>query len=503
MNEKKKKLLESIWLICAFSIMYIWFAEVHPLVVYDADDWTYLAYSRLAVPMVGEWNPAKVFPEVVMPFVSTIAYYVLFPIVGDYLRTFTVAHALVVSGFITLYLWCFSGLLRRSYQISGLTNVVLSALFLLFHFLVLRGREEGNLYLFHCVDLNCYYNYLIPGLMGASCVMYMMRNEKWDAFLKSGSMEMKGVACFVLYFTIFSNLTTSGILAAYAGCVLLVNLIGCRKHFKLKEYVKENSAYLLILVVWFVSAAYELSGGRAVEAVENVSFLHQLKLAIYFLKEVLYASNRTFWVVVIGIVLLTVFWFVRARGKGEAEKDFLPVAAATLVAGAAMLVYTLLLCTVVNPMYIFRAEYLFGVFFYGLLIVLLAAGYLVKRCPRLLLVLPILTAVLLSFVNTSGRTFQESNKYNVHADICEAISRDILDQILTADRDGQKEMVLYVPYHVADPETEDNWPHTLILMHRISGVLYKHGITSEYIYIVDVQPSEEMNQRFGLAMPQS
>lgn len=502
MNEKMQKRITLVWLAGVFVFMYIWFSQIHPLVVYDADDWTYLTYSRLALPMAGEWNPAKVFPEVAMPLVSAVAYYGVMPLLGDYLHAFTVVHALVVSGFVTLYMWCFSGLLRRSFQIKGLTNAVLSALFLIFHFLVFRGKEEANLYMFHCVDLNCYYNYLIPALIGASCVMYMMGNEKWDAFLKTGSMEMKGAACFVLYFAVFSNLTASGILAAYAGCVLLVKLLQVRKHFRLKDYVQENGAYLLILAVWFVSAAFELTGGRAVEAVENVSFFQQLKHSVYFLKEVIYAGSRVFWGVVAGIVALTVFWFAWSRGRGEAEKQFLPVAVACLIAGGAMLVYTLLLCTVVNPLYMLRSEYLFGIFFYGLLMVLLAAAYLVNRRPRLLLVLPILVAVLLSCVNTPGRTFHESNKFNVDADICEAISQDILDQVIAADQAGQKEMILYVPYHVADPETQDNWPHTLVLMHRLAGVLYEHGITNDYIYIVDVQASEEMNQRYGLAMPE-
>lgn len=67
---KKRKLtgFEMAWYLGVFGFLFVWFTQIHPLVVYDADDWTYLAYVRSATPIWGDWNPAKVFPETVMPF---------------------------------------------------------------------------------------------------------------------------------------------------------------------------------------------------------------------------------------------------------------------------------------------------------------------------------------------------------------------------------------------------------------------------------------------------
>lgn len=501
MKAQKDRLLMAAWYAAAFGFLYIWFSRVHPLMVYDVDDWTYLAYIRSALPLWGDWNPAKVFPEVVMPTISSIAHYALMPLIGDYLRTFTVVHALTVSGAVTIYLWCFSGMLRRLWKLSGLSNVLLSMLFFLFHFLVFRGKGYANLYMFHCVDLNCYYNYLIPALMGASMVMYMLGNEQFEAFVREGSPEKKGLALLILYFTVFSNLTTSGIPAAFAGSVLLLRLLQGRKQFRLKAYCRDNAAYLLILAAWFVSAVFELSGGRAASA-EQVSLVSRLITSVYLLKEVIFTANPAFWATVIGIVGLTVFFFLRARGKGEAEKQYLPGTVMVLVAAAAMLVYLLLLCAVVDPEYMLRAEYLFGIFFYGFVLVMLAAAYLVRKKPGLLMILPLLLAVLLSQVNTDGRTFQESNKYNIQPQICDAVSRDILDQIMTAAEAGQITMTLYVPYNVADPYTTDNWPHTLELMPRIPGALYEHGLLLNKIAITQVQPTLDMNVKHGLPIPE-
>lgn len=190
---KKRKLtgFELAWYLGVFGFLLVWFTQIHPLVVYDADDWTYLAYVRSATPIWGDWNPAKVFPETVMPFFSTVAVYTLMPLLGDYILAQTVMHALVVSAFITVYVFCFAELVKRVLPVKTAGAVSASALFLLLHFLIFRSRQQDNSYLFCCFDLNCYYNYLIPGLLNASLVMYMLNNPGFDAFLAGGSPAKK------------------------------------------------------------------------------------------------------------------------------------------------------------------------------------------------------------------------------------------------------------------------------------------------------------------------
>ena len=73
MNKTQKKLCHGLFYLAIFIFLFVWFTKVHALVVFDADDWSYLAYVRATTPVWGEWNPAKVFPEVVFPFFSTAA----------------------------------------------------------------------------------------------------------------------------------------------------------------------------------------------------------------------------------------------------------------------------------------------------------------------------------------------------------------------------------------------------------------------------------------------
>ena len=501
MVNKKQKYGEILWYFTVFAFFFVWFSRIHPLIVYDGDDWTYIAYVRRATPIWGEWNPSKVFPEVIMPFVSSVILHTLVPLLKDYITAFTVGHALVVSAFITLYTWCFSRLLKRIFSLPELTCALISALFLVFHFLVLRTNDAGNLYLFFCEDLNCYYNYLIPALLNACIVMHMIENPAFDTFLQKGCTAKKGIFYVIVYLAIFSNMTVSGILAAYAGSQLLLHLLRQWKTFRLKAYINENIPHFAILIGWFVSAVYELSGGRAAAASRNTPLYRSVYAAFWHLKNVLLHCNPLFWATVFTIILLCLVFLFRTRGKDTNSQVFLPGAVTILVSGAAIAVYSVLLCAMVNPYCMNRSEYLLPMFFYGFLIVLLALAYVVKQYPGVMTVLPLLVLFLTSDINTNGKTFEDSLMSDFAPSVCADISRDILNQFLAADEAGLTEMTLYVPLHVANPEEEDNWPHSFFLMPRISRALYEQGIISREIGLKLVA-DPAYNERFHLPIPE-
>ena len=74
-------------------------------------------------------------------------------------------------------------------------------------------------------------------------------------------------------------------------------------------------------------------------------------------------------------------------------------------------------------------------------------------------------------------------------------------QYVQADQAGQKQMLLYVPVHTEDPDTQDNWPHSVVLLPRITNTLYEHGIIN-YPIDITVVPSVEMNEKYHLEIPQ-
>lgn len=495
MIDKKKRLCERIWYLGIFAFLYLWFTQVHPLVVFDADDWTYLVSTRGAWPIWGAWNPAKVFPEVFLPFCSAVGYYLLMPLLGDFITVMTVTHGFVVSVFITAYIFCFSQLLKRAFSLPTESRIFASALFLIFHFLALRSAVSGNSYLFYCNDLNCYYNYLLPALLNASLVMCMVKNQRLETFLSKGNTGLRGFFFLALYMAVFSNLTDSVILAVYAGAGILVDMVKQRKNLQLKRFLCSHSLFIVILAAWLVSAVFELSGGRAVEGAA-ASFGHNLKDAAYCLLRVLRSCNPMFLGACAVLVILALVLLLTAKEKETEDQNFLTLLPGWTVCTAAMVVCMTVLCAVVRVDYILRSEYLFGIFFYCLMFVLFCFAYVIQKRPKALLAVPILLCVLLSETNTSDRTFLESNKENVDAKLCAQISRDLVDQVVTAAQDGQREMTLCMPVW----EQEDNWPHTVKMMDRIAYSLYQYGMIPSPITVTPVA-SPEMNEKYNLPVP--
>lgn len=497
MKERKQQIYKTAWYLAVFGILYLWFARVKPLVPYDGDDWLYLSYARKAVPLWGDWNPARVLPEVLMPLCGAVAAYVVMPLTGDYIGSITIVSAVVVSGFLTAYVYFFETLVAKKFSLPAFGVRLLGGLFLLSHFLVFRGEDRGNTHLFHCLDLTCYFYYLIPAALNCVLVMFLATG---GCERLSGEKELGKKALFValVYFAVFSNLPDSVILAVYAGVQVLLSFAKeIRGKIDWKKFLKENNIYWLILILWVISAVFELFGARAQDEMGyRLSFLQSLKETAYRLVMGIKGWNKAFFLFAAVTVASAGAGVVLTKKKGEGEKKFLAEAGEVLLCTVIMALAAVVLCAKVDITYISRAEYLFGVYFYGFLLVLMCLAYLLEKQPKILLVLPIVACILLSETHTAGGTYLDPNFLGVDAAICKAIDEDMIDQIVTASEAGQKEMVLHAPAS----DRSSNWPIAYYVGERIANTLFEHGVLDAPIQVT-VEPDPEMNRKYGLGVP--
>lgn len=101
MASKRERRLTLGFLAAVFVFMFVFFYNIHPLVILDADDWTYVSYSRMALPSARYWNPSRILPELLMSGCSNFAVFALLPLMHDYIRALSLVYALVLSLFIT------------------------------------------------------------------------------------------------------------------------------------------------------------------------------------------------------------------------------------------------------------------------------------------------------------------------------------------------------------------------------------------------------------------
>ncbi len=512
MTQKKIRILKIIYLSGIFLAMFIFFTQIHPLVIFDTDDWSYISARRHMLPIWGIWNPTRVFPEVFMPLCGDIAGFLVYPLTGDYIRSFTLVNGAVVALFIVLYMDMLFELLYRKWELPAFRAFLLSTLFLIFHFFVFRDNDivTGNEYLFLAPNVTCYYYYVIPALLNCSLVLYLMRNDVlYDGWrkLKAGTFSnhiaRNSILFLAFYFALFSNLFQSVILAAFIGCQLLFELIGfvrAKGNFaEFKELVKTNFLRLIFISAWIIEQIFEVNGGRStsLSSGKTVSFLQSVISALQSILNKARSMNKLFLLGIIGVFLLAivigVYCYVK---KGTEEKKYLEgnmrQIAIMSVSEILIVAYLILLFSRAN--YAGRADVWISLLFFAFLAVVFCGSYIIDKIRFLDLLLPFVCCFLVFETRTMTRTFADTKVGGIDNSTCVAIDNDIVSQFIAADRARESEVVLYVPEFPAN----DNWPLATYAAHRFPETLYRHGVIDRLITVTEMVPTREKNEQFNL-----
>ena len=454
---------------------FVFFRVVHPIIVFDTDDWWYIYYSRKAWPLPGTWNPARIFPELLMPLVSEVASYTLYPLSGDFVGSLANMHAMVITGFVYAYIYNFYKLCKVCFRCSSKIAISSAALFYLFHFLAFRNQETGNIYLLNAHNVTCYFYYIIPALLNASLVMWIMRDGFLEDFFSENQIAKKSWFVLLAYLAIFSNLYPSIILSAYCASKLLINF---------NKPLKNKAAYLIIVIIWFSSCGFELFGGRAKTVYNNnMSLLSSVRKTGGLLFRNCLHLNRLFLIIlVIGII----FGLLMLKNHFDCKYMF-----SLITACLGTIVFEILLCAVTGYDRIGRSDVMISFFFFIFCALGLSLAWAMSNYKKLVLLMPLVLIFVLSEINTEGTTFIESNTPNLDANIAEAITRDIVNQLISADEAGKEEIDLFVPKW----ETEDNWPHGYYAEDRFSKALEKHGVINRVIK-VHMKPDLSINEKY-------
>lgn len=494
-NKKCSRAIYGAFLILVFLFFAIFFTRVHPLILFDGDDWNYISYSRNAVPMGNRWNPTRILPETLMPLCGYIAAYIVAPLTQNYVLSVTVVCAVVVSVVITLYLYLFARAMENVFRLSKPQVMMIAALFLLAHFWVLRSEMRGNMHLFLAADLTCYFYYTIPTLLNAGCVLLFEADK--DFWKKTGDIG-KGLLLLAVYLLICSNLFSSIVLAVYAGVTLLLDCVVPSIREKSasawKKNLRENGVFLGIIAGWLVSLALEAQGGRANAMGTSLSAESGEKVWSLFL-DTLSQMNRYFMVFFAAVAAVSIVLLVVSRRRAPEDRLFCRKVCTYVLCAGATALYLLLLCSVGGlTWYITRADVLLAFFFYALLILVLCGIYVIKKLPRFATFLPVLSFIILFNCNTEGKTFRDAyyQADRFESETVYAITMNAYDRITEACRNGETEIVIYVPEFGGN-----NWPLSSYTAGRMSLTLYEHS-QIEYPITVEMVPNDELCEASGL-----
>ncbi len=472
-----------------FAAMFIFFSQVHPIVLFDGDDWNVISDARVGLPKWGGWNPIKVLPETFFPICGYFAAYVVMPLVGDYLTAFTLTAAAIVAIFVAAYVMMFVLFAREVLRLDQPATIFFGALFLLLHFAVfLHHNTQDNLYLFHTTDADCYFNYVLPNLLNAALVMLLARVDVTKKFFDRA--DFRSVALFfALYMAIFSSVLSSCILAIFIGVELLSRVD--RKKFAPRKFFADNRSLFVVLIFWLISLLFELNGGRAKSMAHETDFFAAVGSTAAAVIQSLLFDNHGAGLMIFAAVTSAIIFARRNSDSAASEtwrvlKKFwlcLPLWTAYIILAAAKS----------DATYALRPDVQFGFFFFVFVSFLAALSFWMRKFPRATFILPILAFALFTWIFSGKRTLAPSTFNHVPEIVCVQVSRHIIDQIIAADRAGLTQVVVTVP----KGDDNDNWPHPLYMGENISRTLHAHGLISRRLKVT-ILPDVTLNARFNL-----
>lgn len=480
-----------IGLLCFFTV-------VHPLYIYDTDDWTYISYSRHAWPTIKEWNPTKILPETLMPLTAEIGLKFIMPLTKDYIGSMAIAFAIILVLFILAYIYQMGRVLEKMFSIKIENIFSILIIFLLFHFLPFSVNITDNVYMFYGGSVNCTFNYLIPGLINATMVMYMLTN---DFGRKNGCY---GVLILVIYLCLNSNMFHSILLAVFAATNILFSLIKRiyqEKRFNIKyilntKFIKENIFWIGIDIVWFFMIIFEMQGKRAARAATSIFELPIKETFIKFINSFI-SLNKIYLISMLGFIIIGLmfcfFYSCKVKWKlNESECRYILVIIKIVICFIITCIYQILLCAKVSPSYILGNLVSFTWLFWLMLLAFISITYVVSKVPKVVICLPLLIYILMFETIIDGRSYAENNVAGLKAETIKALDENIVRQVVEAEKRGVDTVNVHVPVH-----NSEDWPIALSYGGgRIATTLYRHGVIRKPIsvnLIMDYNINEEFD----------
>jgi len=477
-----------------FLGIFIFFYFVHPLFLFDGDDWYYIYNYRKPIPIWGGWNPTRIFPEVFMPLVGYISAYFIYPFLHDYILSVALLCSVLMASLVTILYISIKQLFVEAFNASENIACALGIFIILLHFALFKTRDSDSTFLLIANDVACYFFFVIPGLINGIVSVWFLNHKKNRFFYDSQPLK-KGCIVVMLYFTIFSNLYDSIILASVSFSCLFISIL--REQVISKKSIlfifKREYLQVIILIIWGISGIFEMNGGRAGEIGKNIlRFQDTWNNFIALIKQI----DHTIGAVTLFVIILSVIacFYKNHRSIYEEDKLFIRTFCILTLSLFVTVFFILIVSAKSIPEYGGSAGCMYAAFYIFFLIVAVAFSYLIREFKIFVVMFPLMIFFTLIISTNSLKPFAESNQINIPHQICFRISQDFIRQVVAADKDGNNELLLRVPKGPKD--APDNWPHPIsCLGYRISHALFAHGIISKPI-LVKIVVDEKLNKLY-------
>lgn len=476
LNKKEKRNIIIINVIVSLMLL-LFFTKCCPIVPYDADDWIHMGQIRIPLPIWKGWNPTKVLPEVAMSMCGYIGAYVIYPLIGDYILSVTITAALILTALIVVLCICFMWFIHKKFGFSINLSLLFEIFFLVSNYVIFRNRGT-SIYMFFAENMNCIFNYTVPGIVNGIAVLYMMSYEEFSKAFNKFTILKKVAFVLLIYIAIFSNVFHSETIAIYCGVILLNGMLKLlkEKRWKVTDYINQYKIYLCILAVWLCALVFEMCGGRA-EAVSSGKSL-EIILSLRQLYAMIQAIAIPFKIV-LGAAMLEIMFSVIC--KNRISKVLRDLYIFVIVNTVLVTIYVVILGSVVH--YVSRVEASWNIWFYVILITMIGVASFVATVPKTkLMLIPALVVWVVLAIYPDGR-YKISTLGNTDYATCVNTGKYVMEQIVEADRKGEESVEVHAPIYT-DKKLE--WAFGGNFGEVVAGTLYNHRVISNKLEVTTI-----------------
>jgi len=483
-----------VFVLTVFVFLLVFFCAYRPVVLDNMDDWTYITFTRRAVPLWKYWNPTRVFPEIFMPVCAQLGVWLIYPFTGDYVWSVSVALNLALCVFAALYFACLCKTLHERTGAGMSVSVMISTLFLVLHFKSWMSPWIPGRHVFYTGCATTAFYYTIPALLNALLVMTLDMSPEAERFADGKNPVRNGCFVVLLYLGIFSNLFSSCILAVYAlwRLVCLASQ-ALRRRMSVRECLKKGALLIGVLAAWLVSVVYEVAGGRAANLKSEASYWTRIKETVHVLLNTIEQMDDAVFFLCAGLIAAGVLLLIIGRCAQQEDRAYAFALLQHLTCAALTGVFLILLCAATASGYIDRMDVLIGAVFHVMLAAAYSLAYVIRKWKVAALAVPLVIFVFAFDVLMGIETFAHSTTNGQHAKTTLAVNRAFMQQILGADQAGMTEMTMKVP--VCD--SADNFPYAYAMGGRMITALSNHGMINR-LEVIHIEPAEGFYAEFGI-----
>ena len=211
-----------LFLFLAF-FLYVFFCYAHPVVPWDGDDWgtlgIYITYSRAGFPIRGDVESEKFLCSLLETLCGYIAAFVIYPLTGDYIRSFIIMNAVALSVSISItFVWIY----RLLFRLTQKRKITLlgCGLFVIFAFSFYKtGKTMPSVYLYWQYNQCTTYYYSIPSYLATAFVLSMLLREIEGGACYNAQFQT-GINLLFWYCLNFSFLPAAIFIAMFAFCMI-------------------------------------------------------------------------------------------------------------------------------------------------------------------------------------------------------------------------------------------------------------------------------------------